>query len=184
MSITTLTAPIDVLNLFPVYNSRKDYKAATGKDAPPFDPTKGIKTWADPNALSAPNGLAANGVQYSGTFAIYPIQNFNDLATDKPDILPLSRADAAVLNLPDIDGTTLGGTAPPSVLIPQRPLASDEAIGVNVGGMGIHIVNTTLQAHQQIVQQAAAGGFTDDDRAALNETRTILKQVAAKILQG
>jgi len=42
------------LNLFPVYASRATYQQATGQQAPPFDPSKPIKGWADPAPASDP----------------------------------------------------------------------------------------------------------------------------------
>ena len=43
--------PISDVYKFPVYNSARDFKNKTGREAPPFDPSKPVKTWADPFAL-------------------------------------------------------------------------------------------------------------------------------------
>ena len=44
--------PISSLYLFPVYSTRAAYLAATGQQAPPFNPALPIKQWSDP----APSG--------------------------------------------------------------------------------------------------------------------------------
>jgi len=41
-------AGIQNLYVFPVYQTREQYKAATGKDAPPWNPSKPVKSWLDP----------------------------------------------------------------------------------------------------------------------------------------
>jgi hypothetical protein len=41
--------PLSALYLFPLYLTRAAYQQATGKQAPPFNPSLPIKTWADPN---------------------------------------------------------------------------------------------------------------------------------------
>lgn len=39
--------PISVLYLFPVYQTRQDYEARTGKTCPEFDPSRPTKHWED-----------------------------------------------------------------------------------------------------------------------------------------
>jgi hypothetical protein len=39
--------PISDLYLFPVYQTREDYRKRTGKRAPAFDPSKPVRTWED-----------------------------------------------------------------------------------------------------------------------------------------
>lgn len=43
-------AGLGSLYLFPVYQTREQYKAATGKDAPLWNPNKPVKSWEDTNA--------------------------------------------------------------------------------------------------------------------------------------
>mgnify|MGYP005837978463 CR=1 FL=1 len=65
--INTVFAGLNELYLFPEYNTREAYEAATGKPCPPYDPTKPIKHWEDP----APKTM--------GRYVLYE----NILATDE-----------------------------------------------------------------------------------------------------
>ena len=60
MSPTQPTQPnqpqyqISTLDLFPVYATRDAYQQATGRQAPPFDPSQPLKGWVDPSPSGQP----------------------------------------------------------------------------------------------------------------------------------
>ena len=77
---------ISTLDLFPVYATRAAYQQATGQQAPPFDPSRPLKGWADP----APNGQR------------YLVFDSTAAATGYVRQITLTPAQAAQLNLPGI----------------------------------------------------------------------------------
>lgn len=70
-------APLSSLYPFPLY-TRESYRAAFGKEPPPYDPTKPVKEWFDPSGI--------------GTYYYYD-SSFNYVA------FALSQADAETVNL-------------------------------------------------------------------------------------
>jgi hypothetical protein len=176
--IQTAEAPLSTLSLFPSYPTREAYKAATGKDAPPFDKMKPVKGWADPEALTAPAFTTSDkGVHYKDSTAVYPILDVYERDLEwhaDPDVAEISRAEAAEVNVPGANETVVGGAGTASPL-PCRPLAPGEAVAHSKTMMGgIVVVNLALQAAQQKAQDVAAGKFTADDRA-------LLERIAAKL---
>src|SRR5258708_22975289 len=84
---------ISNLYLFPVYQTREAYKAATGQDAPAYDPAKRLKAWFHPAALANPPrqivyhtalSLAAHGHAIAAPYAtpmLEPLLIDRDAAT-------------------------------------------------------------------------------------------------------
>ena len=46
-------AGIETLYRFPVFQTREEYKQATGKEAPPYNPSLPVKSWFDPDPPKA-----------------------------------------------------------------------------------------------------------------------------------
>ncbi len=44
---------LNQLYLYPVYQTRAEYQAATGQEPPPFDPTRPSQHWFDPEAAKS-----------------------------------------------------------------------------------------------------------------------------------
>jgi hypothetical protein len=176
--IQTAEAPLSALDLFPSFHTREAYKAASGKEAPPFDKTKPVKEWADPDALTVPAFTTSDkGVHYKDSTAVYPILDLYERDLEwhaDPDVAEISRAVAAEVNVPGANETVVGGTGTFSP-VPRRPLAPGEAVAHSKSMMGgIVVVNLALQAAAQKQADMAAGKFTAEDRA-------LLERIAAKL---
>jgi hypothetical protein len=144
--------PISILNLFPTYASREAYKAATGKEAPPWNPGLHPKAWEDPAALSATEDM----VVYDLIFVKFD-------ANQKPVFkkLFLSPAEAANVNIaPKGTGmTNVSGADAPEVLCPLRPLEDHEVLKPTFGD-----VPNVFEAIELV---SVDTGFTMADREKL-----------------
>jgi hypothetical protein len=80
---------ITTLYKFPVFDNRDAFRAVTGQEAPPFDPSQPIKQWLDPAALSLDSNASV----------VYKVWNGD---VNKPELVPLTMnaGFAAKLNLP------------------------------------------------------------------------------------
>lgn len=164
------------LDLFETYPWAEDYKSKTGQEAPPFDPSKPIKNWADPSPVDDGGGTAIYG-----TTIVKMNTPLDGTVTQHPVSLVLTLADARAVNLMSIKDANAGGAYAgksfASLPVPQRPLAVGESFHVYVLGPGIpalFVVNDALNAQQTQQQQAAAGGFTVQDRADLQAIKAKL----------
>jgi hypothetical protein len=153
------TYGISNLYLFPLYQTREAYREATGKEAPPYNPLKPIKSWFDPKASENPR----RKLVYDNVIAL--ADNGQPLVDEngRPFLEPLliDREDAAAVNIP-IKGfdrapePTTGFEVP----VPLRALEPGEELYFQFGG-AIAIRNTTLW--EQLEE-----GFTASDRALLH----------------
>lgn len=145
--------PIRELFVFKNYRTRAEYRLATGKEAPAFDPTRAPKYWEDPAAASSPRRV----VVYDYVF--YP--------ASKPmlDVLLLKREDAATVNIfePGIDVPAPREAEIPNPIRELKP--TEKVVFDALGNPMVH--DTTLDAPQ-------GGGFTAADRA-------MLKSIAVKL---
>ncbi len=170
-------APLSALDLFSEYPTSEDYQAASGVTPPPFDTTKPLKSWADPGAQSALNGLAPNGVLYFTGGAVYPIldvtqtpaQLQDGTTTVKSDSLFMTRDQAAAVNLPSKHLGYPGSTLQPAP-VPRRALDPAEEIRQVDLFEGLMVINKDLYRHAP----SPSSGFTDADR-------TLLQAIAAKL---
>lgn len=149
---------LQALYLFPVYQTREQYKAATGKDAPLWDPTKPIKSWRDPNP-PAPD--EDGNVQYL-MLALGKDRRTPAVGADGKPYLRLTRIsaeDAASVNIPQkefgadtrvVDPGSLSVNATYEVPVPCRPLASDEEFAFGFGA--------TVQVRKKTSAPPASGG--------------------------
>jgi hypothetical protein len=153
------TYGITHLYLFPVYQTREAYKQATGVEAPPYDPTKPLKSWFDPKAAES----TSRKLVYERVIAY--ADNGMPLASldGKPVLEPLliDRLVAATVNIPPKgpnipDAPTTGLEIP----VPLRALYADEELYFQFGG-SVAVKNKALFG------QLEAGNFTAADRALL-----------------
>lgn len=145
------------LHLFPVYPTREDYKAATGQEPPPFDPTRPAQYWFDPEAAKSPRRV----IVYEHALAIdesgYPRRDANG----KPYLEPLAvpKTEAAVVNIPYKKGANEPSSGLPDTPVPCRALHEDEELEFGFGG--IVVVRNKNFDDQTVV------GFTSADRELL-----------------
>ena len=159
---------VDNLYLFPVYQTRDQYRAATGQEPPPFDPTKPEKGWSDPNPPT------------SGKFvAIYPrVISWDANGTNanvgpdgkpffEPLVLPIDWAKS--VNIAAKAAANEPGTGVAVIPCPCRALDADEELAL--GSFGVPVVRNTA-----LWQQA-----TSAPTSFLESDRQLLKAIAAKV---
>ncbi len=156
---------LDSLYRFPYYQTRDAYRAVTGQLPPPFNPNRPPKYWFDSKAAESTRrnvvydpilGVAANGL---------PLADKDG----KPvlDILVLNKDEAATVNIPPNGVDPVTGTAytnvpgadVPEVPAPLRPLAPNEELIFDFGGI-VAVKNVDLFKTLKV-------GFTYQDRAML-----------------
>jgi hypothetical protein len=147
---------IDKLHLFPTYNTREDYFAATGKVAPEFNPNQDIKTWLDPKAAES----TRRNVVYDQVLVTNQYGSPTAGPDGKPsfDVLVLAKEVAATINVPDRD-TPPGMASRPTTPVPLRELKPEEELIFIFGG---NIAVRNKQAFQKEVRE-----FTPFDREIL-----------------
>lgn len=131
-----ITYSIQTLYLFPVYQTREDYRAKVGTEPPPFDPAKPVKCWQDTAAHANPR----RKIVYDNVLAVadngVPLVD----GDGKPYFEPLliDREDAGTVNIPvkDFSGKqqeqpTVGVEVP----VPVRALTPNEELVVGFGGL-------------------------------------------------
>lgn len=148
---------LNQLYLFPVYQTRADYKAATGKEPPPFDPTRPSQHWFDPEASKSPKRILV----YDRALAIdekgYPKRDANGKPYLEPLVLP--KTEASTVNIPYKEAANEPSSGLPDVPVPCRELHDDEELDFDFGG--VVIVRNKNFADQTVV------GYTAADRELL-----------------
>lgn len=134
-------AGIETLYLFPVYQTREAYKAATGGEAPAWNSAKPIKSWFDPNP---PSPDEDGNVQYL-MIALGKDKRTPAVGLDGKPYLRLTRisaVEAATVNIPPkdfspdtriVDPGALSPTASIELPVPCRPLNPDEEFAFGFG---------------------------------------------------
>jgi len=168
--VATLPFPtygISNLYLFPVYQTREAYRQATGKEPPPYDENKAVKSWFDPRATEDPRrkivyenviAYAANGaplVGPDGKPVLEPLLIERDFAAT------VNIAPKAVGTLPDVNYT--GEEIP----VPLRALEPNEELFFQFGG-------SVAVKNKELFGKLSEGGFTAEDRM-------LLRKIAEKI---
>ncbi|MDX1982025.1 MAG: hypothetical protein SFV51_17265 [Bryobacteraceae bacterium] len=153
------TYGISNLYLFPLYQTREAYFQATGKEAPPYNPLKPIKSWFDPKASENPRRT----IVYNNVIAL--ADNGQPLADDngKPYTEPLliNRDDAGAVNIPVKDfNKPAEPTTGFEVPVPMREMEEGEELYFQFGG-AIAVRNKALWDNLE-------EGFTASDRALLH----------------
>ncbi len=153
------TYGISNLYLFPFFQTREAYFAHTGKEAPPYDPNKPVKSWFDPKAAES----SSRRIVYERTVA-YADNGMPLIGPDgKPFLEPmvLDRAVAANVNIapkgPDLLDQPSTGL---EIAVPCRPLEPGEELYLQFGGT-VAVRNKALWAADVEV------GFKGADRALL-----------------
>ena len=156
---------LQILYLFPVFQTREEFRAVTGYEAPPFNPAKPLKSWFDPKALENPR----RKIVYENVLALAdngaPLVDSNGQPYMEP--LLIDREDAAVVNIPvkDFSGRIqeqhpIGQEVP----IPLRALTEHEELVIGLMGL--------VQVRNKAIDESV--GFTPRDRA-------LLSAIAAKL---
>jgi len=147
---------ISKLYKFPVYMTREEYQAATGQQAPEWNPDRAPKYWFDAAAKNSTRmsvvydcviATAANGVPLVGD-------------GNKPvtDLMVLSKNEAATVNIPPKVANVPGADVP-AVPAPLRALEPGEELFFSLGGV-VSVKNTALYSQLD-------NGFTVKDREVL-----------------
>jgi hypothetical protein len=150
------------LYLYPTYATREAYQAATGQEAPAWNPYRAPKSWFDPNARQS----TSRRVVYEYALATDPDTGANSYdAQGRPmlDALVLDREEAATVNIaPKGTGmTNVPGAGVPEVPAPMRALEPTEELFVDFGGI-IMVKNKDLYAQLE-------SGFYSTDRVLLQK---------------
>jgi hypothetical protein len=125
------------LALFPLHSSREEYLASTGKEAPPYNPSRPVQGWEDPNPPAAdPEG----NIKYLTLYMASDHQTPKVDSNGNPMLVyqTIPRDQALHVNVADKgDATGVHGTVDTSngeVMVPMRPLAADEVWAWQIGG--------------------------------------------------
>jgi hypothetical protein len=172
------------LIIFPIYQTREDYRQQFGAEPPPPDPTLRSKYWFDPQYSDIEED--------NGEVAVYQVVR-RDPRTGKLVLDSLGRPQIAPLVIPAYIAGRVNipyGRAnefPPDAVIsrlapypvPVRPLHGDEELRAPATPFSDSavVVNVRLAAQQQ----DQAEGFTPDDRIRLKQIQALLEQISAKI---
>ncbi|MBM3788298.1 MAG: hypothetical protein FJW30_28515 [Acidobacteria bacterium] len=149
---------IERLHLFPYYQTREEFKKATGMEPAPFSSLKPPKYWFDPAAKDS----TRRNISYDNVIAYHGNGSPVIGADGKPmmDVLVISKDEAATVNIPPkgLGVANVPGADVPEVPPPMRALNPDEELFVPFPGLiGVRIKGT-LEADR---------GFTEEDRAML-----------------
>jgi hypothetical protein len=159
--------------LFPVFQTREEYKEATGEDAPAWDPSQPVKNWFDPAARNTNKRtmLYDRVLLYDANGMVIPDAN------GKPtlDSMALMKEVAGQVNmLPTERLVDYGpGSRMAPIPCPLRELRADEELFFTFGGAVAIRIKGTLQAE--------VNAFLVDDRKVLYELRDLAGRMAAKL---
>lgn len=123
------------LFLYPVYQTRAEYKAATGEDPPPFDPTRPSQHWFDPEASKSNKRV----IVYDRALAIDERGVPKRDARGKPyfEEIALPMTEASTVNIPYKVAANEPNSGLPDVPVPCRALHDDEELDFDFGGVVI-----------------------------------------------
>jgi len=158
------------LYLFQWFQTQQDYERFKGSPCPPYDPSKMVKNWFDPNALSG--GVNPNkSILYSLTFNLSANGSILLSEDYKPfvDMLLLTRGIAATVNIPptSVSSNEIIGIVP----CPMRPLRINEEWFVSLGGI-VQVRDKTYSLSTPLET-----GFTQVDRQILSDIVSYLSNI-------
>ncbi len=155
---------LDKLYLFPHYQTREQYRLATGSEPPVFDETRPPQGWFDPSLAQS----TKRTVIYENVLAMDEKGNPKLNAEGKPYFEPLMmlRSEAMSVNIPPKVAANEPGTRTPEVPVPVRALDPDEELIVDFGG-AVYVRNKTLNTELPV-------NFSNQDRE-------LLKAIARKL---
>lgn len=147
------------LYLFPCYQTREEFRAATGSDAPPYNPEHTPKYWFDPKARDR----VSRTVVYERVLAIDAGGRAIPGKDGSPMLEPLllTKDEAATANIPSTV-TSEPGTGEAPLPVPLRPLDEDEELFFDLFGI-VTVKNKKLFPKLP----AQSDGFTQQDRQLL-----------------
>lgn len=155
---------LDKLYLFPIFQTREQYRDATGEEAPPFDPNRPPQAWFDPEAKNSTKRV----IVYEHALAVaengLPKRNADGMPFLEPLALP--KAEAATVNIPYKRAGNERGADAPEVPCPVRPLDPQEELFFDFGGIPM--------VRNKTIAEAANFGFSPQDRE-------ILRAIARKL---
>jgi len=123
---------LENLHLYRRYQTREDYRNATGVEPPPFDENRQPKYWFDPKAKDS----TKRNLVYEFVVATSVGGQALPGPDGKPmlDVLVLRKEDAATVNIPP-NGTNIPGADVPEVPAPLRELEAGEELFFQFGGV-------------------------------------------------
>lgn len=169
-------AGIQSLYRFAVSQTREQFKQTTGVEAPPWDPNKPIKSWADPNP---PDPDEEGNVRYL-VLALAADKKTPAVQNGRPYLrtLTINRVEATLVNIPpkdfardtrNVDPGSLSPMASIEVPVPCRQLNSDEELAFGFGGL------VEVRRKQQEPTQGGSVTATDP------EVKQLLFEVNSKL---
>lgn len=155
---------LEKLNLFPYFQTRQQYRQATGQEPPAFDPTRPPQAWYDPQMVHS----TKRTVIYDNVLAIDEKGRPKRNAEGGPYFEPLMilRSEAATVNIPEKNAANEPGTEVPEVPPPLRALDADEELIIDFGGI-VMVRNKRLNTEVPV-------NFSAQDRE-------LLKAIARKL---
>lgn len=155
---------LEKLYLFPFFQTREQYRQATGQEPPEFDPTRPPQGWYDPQMGHS----TKRTVIYDNVLAIDEKGRPRLNAEGKPYFEPLMilRSEAATVNIPPKLSANEPGTGVPEVPPPVRALDPEEELIIDFGGV-VMVRNKTLNTETPV-------NFSAQDRE-------LLKAIARKL---
>jgi hypothetical protein len=93
---------MEKIHLFPVYTSREDYETRTGRACPPYDPTRHVKRWEDPDALMNPSTAVYEVLRIDTSTKCIVVDDIGNPCFEK---MALPSTEAFRVNIPASAGT-------------------------------------------------------------------------------
>lgn len=155
---------LEKLYLFPYFQTREQYRLATGQEPPEFDPTRPPQAWFDPQMLHS----TKRTVVYENVLAIDEKGRAKRNAEGRPyfESLMILRSEAATVNLLPKLAANEPGSEVPEVPPPLRALDADEELIIDFGGV-VMVRNKALNTEVPV-------NFSSQDRE-------LLKAIARKL---
>lgn len=134
---------ISELFLYPHYDTREKYRAETGMEPPPFDPSRPPKQWFDPKAAQS----TKRTVVYENVLAVDERGHALPGADGRPmlEAMVLRKEEAATVNIPLKLVANEPGTDALPVPVPLRALYEDEELAYDQFA-GVVVLNKKLMA--------------------------------------
>lgn len=149
---------LDKLYLFPYYQNREQYRAATGVEAPVFDTNRPPQYWCDPEAAKS----TKRSVVYDNVLAVndkgQPLADENGKPYFEPTMM--LKTEAVSVNIPVKAGSNEPGTEVPEAPPPLRALDADEELIFDFGGI-------VLVRNKKFADTTVTNGFTEQDHQLL-----------------
>jgi len=154
-------SPLNTLYLFPVFQTRSEYFKATGEQAPPWNPSKPVKMWFDPEARKTTRRtiIYDSALMYHENGALVVDKSEQPVL----DTLALLKEEAAQVNmLPDERLVDYGwGSRVAPIPVPLRKLNPGEELVLTFGNV--------VAVRDKAAAISAPTAFTFSDRLLLEK---------------